>query len=268
MGKVIFFSVIIFGLATTISFSQANFEGFTVDVLPTNIGGKAEFKRIFEQELVYPVNSLKKRIGGKITFNFNVMKDSSVTDIISVDSIPPDIKAEAMRLFKLYQWVPAVKGGQYISTKWSATFDFNPDKYGKICNQRGFNSFKYIQDTKLDSSGTIYKNPEQFPMYQKGNYALLDFIKENLEYPRQAQLSNIQGTVILRFVVEPSGLVTNIGIEKSIGGGCDQEAIRVLKLIKWYPGKNTNKLARIQMAFPFYFILNEEFKDNSNGEQK
>jgi protein TonB len=121
---------------------------------------------------------------------------------------------------------------------------------------------------KLDSTSNVYTVPEQFPMYPKGNYALQDFIKENLEYPRQAKLSNIQGTVLLRFVVEPSGLMTNIGIVKSIGGGCDQEALRILQMIGWYPGKVNEKLARVQMTFPFYFILNEDFKDNSSGEQK
>lgn len=106
------------------------------------------------------------------------------------------------------------------------------------------------------------------PMYQKGTFALQDFIKENLEYPRQAQLSNIQGTVVVGFVVEPSGLPTNIGIVKSVGGGCDQEAIRIIEMIKWYPAKNGDQLIRAYMTLPIYFVLNEDFKDNSAGEQK
>lgn len=255
----------LFILGSNAIFAQ---EQFNVDVLPTNVGGKTELKRVFDQELVYPPSSLSQKISGKVTFNFTIMKDSSVTNIQASESGAPDINMEALRLFKLYQWVPAVKNGQMVNANWAVTFDFDPYKYSKICRERGFQKFKYLPKTKIDSSGIIYKNPEQFPMYQKGNYALMDFIKENLEYPRQAQLSNIQGTVVLRFVVEPSGLVTNVGVEKGIGGGCDQEALRVLQLIKWYPAKNENKLVRAQMTFPFYFILNEEFKDNSAGEQK
>lgn len=260
---------IFLALFTTFSitlFSQE--EGYNVDVFPTNIGGKSEFKRVFEQELIYPESSLKKKEGGKVTFNFAVMKDSSVTNITPVPCGVADIDKEAMRLFKLYQWVPAIKEGKYVSAKWSLTFDFDPAKYAKICRSRGFQNFKYLPNIQVDHSDTIYGNPEQAPMYEKGNYALQDFIKENLEYPRQAQLSNIQGTVMLRFVVEPSGLVTNIGVVQSIGGGCEQEAVRVLELIKWYPAKQGEKLVRAQMSFPFYFILNEEFKDNSAGEQK
>lgn len=241
---------------------------FNVDVLPTNIGGKTEFKRVFEQELIYPESSLKQKIGGKVTFNFTILEDSSVTNIVASESGAPDINMEAMRLFKLYQWVPAVKAGQNVSSNWSVTFDFDPSKYSKICHSRGFQRFSYLPKMGIDSSAIVIKNPEQPPMYQKGNYALQDFIKENLEYPRQAQLSNIQGAVVLCFVVEPSGLITNIGVTRSVGAGCDQEAMRVLELIKWYPGKHEDKLVRVQMTFPFYFILNEEFKDNSAGEQK
>ncbi len=240
----------------------------TVDVLPTNIGGKEEFKRVFEQEMVYPIPSFNKKIGGKEVISFLLKKDSTIQDINIDNSLSKDIDAEALRLLMLYQWIPGLKSGKYVNSIWSVTFDFNPDKYSKICKTRGFTKFKYLPKMKVDSTCKVYTNPEQFPMYPKGNFALQDFIKENLEYPRQAQLTNIQGTVVLRFVVEPSGLMTNIGIQKSVGGGCDQEALRLLKMINWYPGKYDSKLVRVQMTFPFYFILNEEFKDNSSGEQK
>ena len=265
MKKIIRTALLIFSFTSTGSYAQSE---SNVDVLPTNIGGKAEFKRVFEQELIFPESALKDKIERKVTIGFVVNKDSSVTNIIAPKSESPEIDAEAMRIFKLFQWVPAIKEGQFITSKWSVTFDFEPGKYIKICRERGFKNFSYLPNLKIDSSGFIYKNPDQLPMYQKGNYALQDFIKDNLEYPKQAQISNIQGIVVLQFVVEPSGLVTNIGVSKTVGGGCDQEAIRVLQMIKWYPAKKNGKLVRSQMTFPFYFVLNDEFRDNSGGEQK
>ncbi len=265
MKKNILFLFLFLSFCSTDSFAQT---GFNVDILPTNIGGKAEFKRVFEQELVFPESAIKEKNERKVTIGFVVMKDSTINSIKISTSGSQDIDAEALRIFKLFQWVPAVKDGQYVSAKWSVTFNFEPGKYSKICRERSFQKFNYLPGLKIDTSGIVYKNPDQLPMYQKGNYALQDFIKENLEYPKQAQLSNIQGTVVLRFVVEPSGLVTNIGIAKTVGGGCDQEAIRVLQMIKWYPARKADKLVRTQMTFPFYFILNDEFRDNSGGEQK
>ncbi len=273
--------LIFFVFASDPGFAQQS--GFNVDILPTNIGGKAEFKRMFEQALIYPATSLRKKIGGSVTINFAVMKDSSVTNVKINKPGVADLDSEAMRLFKLYQWVPAVRKEEYISANWSVTVDFDPQQYHKICEKRGFVNFSYLKEFKIDttgnnqyfskwevdSTGKVYPSSEVLPTYPKGNYALQDFIKTNLEYPHAAQAANIQGAVLVRFVVEPNGLVTNIGIEKSIGGGCDQEAIRVLEMmLKWHPGRNGNKLVRVQMAIPFYFNLNNEFKDNSFGEQR
>lgn len=242
--------------------------GFNVQVLPSNVGGKAEFKRMFEQELIYPERSLKNNAGGKVRIDFDIKKDSSISNVRVTPSGVPELDAEALRLFNLLLWVPAVKEGQSVATAWTVEFEFDPSKYAKICKKRGYTKFSYLKGEKIDTTGKVYSSGVQMPVYSKGNFALQDFIKENLEYPRQAQLSNIQGTVILNFIVEPSGLMTNIGVEKSVGGGCNEEAIRVLQLIKWYPGKHDDKLARVRMSFPFYFILNEDFKDNSAGEQK
>ncbi|MFL5762792.1 MAG: energy transducer TonB [Bacteroidia bacterium] len=261
---------LVFILLTALFCSQGTHaqNGFTVDAFPTNIGGKEEFRRVFEQELIYPEKALKNGYYEKVTINFIVNKDSSVSSLALAMHGDKEIDQEAIRIFRLYKWVPAIKEGQYVSTPWSVTFDFDPKKYPKLVKRRGYDKIKYLENEKVDTSSVVYTSNVQLPAYGKGNYALQDFIKENLEYPRQAQLSNIQGTVLLSFVVEPSGMMTNIGVEKSVGGGCDQEAIRVLQLIKWYPGKHNDQLARVRMTFPFYFILNEDFKDNSAGEQK
>jgi len=261
MKKILFLSLLFAGLT---GIAQTN---FNVESLPTNAGGKAEFKRVFEQELIYPKASLAKKIDGKVTIAFTLRKDSTATDLVVTESPADDIKAEALRLFKYYQWIPAVKNGAYVTTKWEVSFNFDSGKYDKICKERGYRQFKYLPKMQVDSSMKIYEAAEQMPMYQKGNFALQDFIKENLEYPRQAQLSNIQGTVMVSFVVEPSGLPTNVCVTKSVGGGCDQEALRIIQMIKWYPAKNGDKLVRAQMSYPIYFVLNDDFKDNSAGEQ-
>lgn len=240
--------------------------GYNVDVLPSNIGGSSELKRMFRQELMYPAESLERKEGGKVTIDFVILKDSTVSNVQLKKSVSPAIDAEALRLFKLVQWYPAVKDRMTVSCNWSTSFEFEPQKYAKMCRERGYGRVTYI--AKADTSGTIERYPDQMPMYPEGIFALKDYIKTNLEYPRQAQLGNLQGKVLLRFVVEPSGLMTNIGVKEYLGGGCEEEAIRILQLIKWYPAKKNGQLVRVNMTYPFYFVLNDEFKDNSAGEQK
>jgi TonB family protein len=263
MNKKSAVSLIASSFISSICFAQL---GYNVDALPSNIGGTSELKRMFRQELNYPAGSLQKKEGGKVVIDFVVLKDSTVTNVHIKKSVSPAIDAEALRLFKQIQWYPAMKDRVPTYCNWSITFDFEPQKYAKICKERGYVAFPYI--SKADTSGTIVKHPDQVPMYPEGNFALKDFIKTNLEYPRQAQLGNLQGKVVLRFVVEPSGLMTNIGVKNYVGGGCEEEAIRILQLIKWYPAKKNDQLVRVEMTYPFYFVLNDEFKDNSVGEQK
>jgi TonB family protein len=92
---------------------------------------------------------------------------------------------------------------------------------------------------------------------------LLSLLSSNMRYPAEARDQNIQGTVVLTFVVEPSsGRVTNIGLLKDIGGGCGQEAIRVLKALdeaglRWSPGMRGGQSIRVRHSIPLRFKLQE-----------
>ncbi|MBL7888614.1 MAG: energy transducer TonB [Bacteroidia bacterium] len=264
MKKLLFTSVFVLALILSVQ-SQIS---YSVDAFPTNVGGKTEFKRIFESQFVYPAAALAKKQGGKVEVVFVLNSDSSATDVKVAVGVSPELDQEALRLFKYYQWVPAVKDGKLVSSKWSVWFEFDPEKYAKICKKRGYQSIVYDKEFKADSTFKLYKIVDQMPVYYKGNYALQDFLKENLEYPRQAQIANIQGTVVVRFIVEQNGTLSNIGIEKSVGGGCNEEAIRLVEMTRWRAGVVGDKWVRTQMTLPIYFMLNEDFKDNSGSEQK
>jgi len=77
-----------------------------------------------------------------------------------------------------------------------------------------------------------------------------------MKYPKKAKEQGIQGRVYITFVVEPSGSVTNIQLLRGIGGGCDEEAIRVVKLMpKWEPGTQRGQAVRVQFNMPIKFSL-------------
>ncbi len=97
---------------------------------------------------------------------------------------------------------------------------------------------------------------EDAPNYPGGEVARIKFLQENIRYPQMARESGIQGTVFLQFVVERDGSVTDIKVLRGIGGGCDEEAIRVLKLMpKWNPGKQRGRPVRVQFTMPIRFTL-------------
>lgn len=97
---------------------------------------------------------------------------------------------------------------------------------------------------------------QEFPEFPGGEAARLSFLKEKLRYPVLAAQLGIQGTVIVTFVVERDGSISNVSVLRGIGGGCDEEAIRVTKLMpKWKPGIQYNQPVRTQFSMPIKYEL-------------
>ena len=100
---------------------------------------------------------------------------------------------------------------------------------------------------------TVVENDPEFP---GGMEALYKFLRDNIKYPQLARDNNITGRVYVTFVVERDGSIANPRILKDIGGGCGQEAIRVVKSMpKWTPGKQRGKAVRVQFNLPVSFNL-------------
>lgn len=98
---------------------------------------------------------------------------------------------------------------------------------------------------------------EDMPEYPGGMEAMMKFVAENLKYPQQMQKEKVEGRVLLSFVVEKDGSVTNIEEVKSPHPVLTEEAIRVVKLMpKWKPGKQDGKEVRVQFNLPITFRLN------------
>ncbi|MBL7935510.1 MAG: energy transducer TonB, partial [Bacteroidia bacterium] len=145
-------------------------------------------------------------------------------------------------------------------------FKFSPDTYKKYIKARGFAIHK--EQALFDTSFVIYKIADASPEYYKGEEALNEYVLENLEYPDLAIRQNIQGTVVLSFIVEPNGTLSNIAVEKEFNHLCTNEAYRILRDTKWKPGKKDGKLIRYKTKYPIVFNLKNINKDNATSEQR
>ena len=102
----------------------------------------------------------------------------------------------------------------------------------------------------------IFKIVEEMPSYPGGEQKLMEYVAKNIKYPQIARETGIQGRVYVNFVVEPDGSVSNVSVLRGIGGGCDEEAMRVVKnMPKWKPGKQRGKAVRVQYMLPVNFKL-------------
>lgn len=114
-----------------------------------------------------------------------------------------------------------------------------------------------IPEPKAEKVEEIFEIVEHAPVPNGGMPNFYKFLSRNLKYPRQAQRMGIQGKVYVKFVVDENGNLTNIEAIKGIGGGCDEEAVRVLSLApQWTPGRQRGRAVKVRMIVPVTFSLN------------
>jgi periplasmic protein TonB len=103
----------------------------------------------------------------------------------------------------------------------------------------------------------IFTVVEDQPGFPGGDEARMRFLQENLRYPTMAREAGIQGTVFVTFVVERDGSVTDVRVLRGIGGGLDEEAVRVVRMMpRWNPGRQRGQAVRVQFNMPIRFVLN------------
>ncbi|MND88429.1 Gram-negative bacterial tonB protein [compost metagenome] len=96
-----------------------------------------------------------------------------------------------------------------------------------------------------------YETPPEFP---GGNDRIAIFMKKNIQYPKEAIKSNIGGRVTISFTIKANGKITNIQLLRGIGYGCDEEALRLVKLMpKWKPGTINNVPREWHYNLPIIF---------------
>ncbi len=97
---------------------------------------------------------------------------------------------------------------------------------------------------------------DEMPEFPGGQAALFAFLSKQMNYPVMAIEAGIKGVVYIGFVVEKDGSITDIHLMRGIGGGCDEEAMRVVQMMPlWKPGKQFSRTVRVQYTLPVRFVL-------------
>ncbi len=138
---------------------------------------------------------------------------------------------------------------------------FNQDELAQTANVAVDVEEVSVSDVKeevieVEETKPVFTIVEEMPSFPGGEGERNKFLAENIVYPQQATENGIQGTVYVSFVVDSRGNVTDVKILRGIGGGCDEEALRVVKMMpKWHPGKQNGKQVRVLFNMPIYFKL-------------
>jgi len=115
-----------------------------------------------------------------------------------------------------------------------------------------------LNDT-AKKDGRVFTSVEQTPSFPGGINAFFEFLGKNIKYPQEMRDKNVQGRVIVSFIVEKDGSLTNFRIVRDLGDGAGEEAVRVLALSpKWEPGTQNGKPVRVMYSVPINFTLADD----------
>jgi TonB family protein len=144
--------------------------------------------------------------------------------------------------------------------------EFNSE-YLFVCYSDDKKSTMFVSDTFMKKSNEKPHKEKKFlvlPTYPGGKQAFVAYITENLRYPEEAIENSVEGTVYLSYSVDDTGLVCDETIIHGIGYGCDEEALRLIRSLKYDPVRNRGIRVKSKMKTRIRFDLPGKLKNNSD----
>ena len=232
---------------------------------PEPVAGHALTKEYITQNLVYPVADLERGISGKVVVGLHVDAQGNANQYAVKSSFSEAASAVALHLVKTILWKPALNIGVPIEYDTDYEVDFNAKSYKRYWKRHERLSAPLTLEADTSYKIYDYKQLEEVakPYFADGSN-MANYIFHNLKFPAEAKEREIQGTVRLSFVVETDGSVSNIVVVNSVGGGCDNEAVRLLQETIWIPAEKNGKYVRSNNMQDITFSIgNRNFQDGN-----
>jgi TonB family protein len=166
-----------------------------------------------------------------------------------------------------YQWNGKNKKsiGAYSADKKVGVWEFYDHK-GELEQKYDYtkNELVYFKPEEKDKEFSVIEGADttktkldQPPLYIGGSALMFETVFQNLQYPLQAKRSNVSGKVYITFTIDSNGKTSNHRVTQGIGGGCDEEALRVVKGIpdNWLPGQLNGQKVNVEYVLPISFRL-------------
>ncbi len=193
-----------------------------------------------------------------LTVKYTGKKGAHLPPVVSIDHDAPSATVAAGA--NVIKGSSPVDEPEYAETKPGPESELYREEYGKHRSVR-YTAVKNTggatrQPDAEEEANAVFMNVQEMPSFPGGDAARKKYLARNLRYPSQAAEDGIQGTVYVSFVVKTNGSLSDIKIIKGIGGGCDQEALRVVKKMPaWNPGYQNGRKVAVLFNMPVYFKL-------------
>ena len=228
-------AIAVMGLTMCTQNKQAATESEPVDstaVMPEFPGGQEALIAYLGKNIKYPAQAEEVGMEGRVVCTFVVEADGTVSNVEVAESADSLLDAEAVRVLSD---MPAWEAGK--------------NEAGEAVRVKYTIPVSFLLDGSRDEA-------DQMPEFPGGQEALMKFIADNVKYPAECEEKSIEGRVLVRFVIDEQGNVTNPIVVKPVDSLLDAEALRVIKLMpKWAPGQNEGKAVAVNYTVPFTFRL-------------
>ena len=205
-------------------------------------GGDAALINFLNANIVYPQQAAQDKVEGKVVVQFTVKKTGKIDNVKVLRSVRKDLDDEAVRVVKMMpDFIPAKQNGEVADMPYTIPVSF------KLFDE---------MEPLTVSEGSDVPDGFEPPMFPGGERALMEFLKENVKYPPMAAKRKTQGRVVMTFVVDKTGKVTEIKVAKSVDIYLDTEAIRVCKLLPdFIPARQNGEPVSVWFTLPITFKL-------------
>ena len=225
-------------------------------------GGMQGLMEYLSKNIQYPADAHTKGIQGRVTVQFVVEKDGSISNTKVLRGVDPGLDKEAVRVAStMPAWKPGIQRGQTVRVRYTVPIMFrlsDPIEEYKPVNEQPQEiiAVGYASKDPAPEIGTVFEVVEDMPQFPGGMEGLMKYLSRNIKYPVDAQKSGIQGRVIVQTIIDKDGNVTNTKILQGTNTFLDAEAIRVTNAMpKWKAGKQRGQAVAVKYTFPIMFKL-------------
>ncbi|MBO6124408.1 MAG: M56 family metallopeptidase [Bacteroidaceae bacterium] len=231
-------------------------------------GGLEAMYKWIGYHLKYPEECRDKSIQGRVTIQFVVNKDGSISEIKTLRSPNPLLSKEGIRIVNaMPKWKPAQNKGKVVASYFRLPINFRlaGTQKTETITEQGTQikpvvltavskpTGKPVEETADDG---IFDEPETKAEFPGGDMAMYKWIADNLKYPEECRAKSIQGRVTIQFVVNKDGSISEIKTLRSPNPLLSDEAIRVVSAMpKWKPATQMDKPVRCNYRLPITFRL-------------
>ena len=240
-------TVVLFPLRNTTPTAPDIFE--VVEQMPEfPNGGMAGLMQYLSQNIRYPEAAKKAGKQGRVTVQFVVEKDGSISNVSTLRGVEPDLDKEAVRVIsEMPKWKPAMQRGETVRVRYTVPVMFRLDNKAEEV---------VVVSKTQENKSDAYEVVEQMPEFPGGFAEMMKYLANNIKYPSEAHKNGTQGRVTVQAIIDTEGRVTNTRVIKGADPYLDAEAIRVVSSMpKWSPGMQDGKPVNVKFTIPVMFRL-------------